>query len=74
MRQFCRVRNFDIHRYLLGEFFNMTDEPVVIWDRFHNPSCEAFPMSQRQRTDQNAPLTWTPWRESYAKGQSELFE
>lgn len=52
----------------------MTDEPVVIWDRFHNPSCEALPMSQRQRTDQNAPLTWTPWRESYAKGQSELFE
>lgn len=52
----------------------MTDEPVVIWDDFHDPSCDAFPMSQRQRTDQNALLPWTPWRESYAEGQLELFE
>ena len=74
MRQFCRVRSYDIHRYLLDEFFNMTDEPVVIWDDFHDPSYDAFSMSQRQRTDQNALLPWTPWRESYAKGQLELFE
>lgn len=52
----------------IGEFFNMTDEPVVIWDDFHDPSYDAFPMSQRQRTDQNALLRWTPWRESYAEG------
>lgn len=51
----------------------MTDEPVAIWDDFHDLSREAFPMSQRQRTVQSAPLPWAPWRESYEKGQFQLF-